>query len=52
MEIHFVYAGPYYDNYNEDVLRSFILKGMKKNNIEKVMVTIIGMWRRKLITKE
>ena len=52
MEIHFVYAGRYYSDYNEDVLRSFILKGMKKNNIKKVMVTRIHMWRDKLITKE
>ena len=51
MEIHFVYAGWYY-YYNEDVLRSIILKGMKKNNIKKVMVTRIHMWRSHLITKE
>ena len=52
MEIHFVYAGRYYYFEYEDVLRSFILKGMKKNNIKKVMVTRIHMWRSHLITKE
>ena len=52
MEIHIVYAGRYYYYHNEDVLRSFILKGMKKKNIKKVMVTMINMLRRNLITKE
>ena len=52
MEIHFVYAGWDYDAEDEDVLRSFILKGMKKNNIKTVMVTRINMRRWNLITKE
>ena len=54
MEIHFVYAGYYYCYYgsNGDRLRSFILKGMKKYKIKKVLVTIISMWRGKLIRKE
>ena len=52
MEIHFVYAGLYYKIRSEDRLKSFILKGMTKYNIKKVMVTIIYMWRRNLITKE
>ena len=49
---HFVYAGYYYYRWNVDRLRSFILEGMKKYNIKKVMVTSIYMWRNKLITKE
>ena len=52
MEIHFVYAGGYYWYDDEHRLRSFILKGMKKNNIKKVMVTSIRMSRYRLITKE
>ena len=51
MEIHFVYAGDYYWDY-EDRLKSFILKRMNKYNIKKVMVTRILMWRNYLITKE
>ena len=54
MDIHFVYAGFYYfySDEHENRLKSFILKGMKKYNINKVMVTIIYMWRHRLITKE
>ena len=51
MEIHFVYAGCYYWAYKSQ-LRSFILKGMKKYKIGKVMLTIIHGWRHLLITKE
>ena len=35
-----------------DRFRSIILKGMKKYDIKKVMITSLGMWRRELITKE
>ena len=57
METHFVYAGHYYSfpNYYSDYeyrLRSFILKGMKKYKIRKVMMTIINMSRKNLITEE
>ena len=41
---HFVYAGEYYHWGHEDRLRSFILKGMKKYKIQKVMVTIYETW--------
>ena len=51
MEIHFIYAGRSY-YWRQNRLRSFILKGMKKYNIHKVMVTIKTMWREHLITKE
>ena len=54
MDIHLVYAGYHYYslvNY-ESRLKSFFLQGMKKYNIDKVMVSIIYMWRRDLITKE
>ena len=51
MEIHFVFAGDY-DDWNEDPLKSIILKGMKKYKIESVMWTALTMWRRNLITKE
>ena len=53
MDIHIVYAGYFYYRIdNEDRLKSFILKGMKKYKIKKVMVTIIRMWRERVITKE
>ena len=52
MEIHFLYAGDHYYGFNADRLKSFILNGMKKYKIENVMVTIIYMWRNKLITKK
>ena len=51
LEIHFVYAGDYY-YYYDGPLRSIILKGMKKYEIESVMVTNLYMRRWKLITKE
>ena len=51
MAIHFVYAGWYYRSHGNR-LRSSIIKAMKKYKIEKVMVTIIYMWRFNLITKE
>ena len=51
MEIHLFYAGWYYW-IHEDRLRSFILNGMKKFKIKKVMMTIIFMRRWNLITKE
>ena len=49
MKTHFVFAGYYW---NDDKLISFMLKGMKQYKIKKVMVTIISMWRLRLITKE
>ena len=51
LETHFVYAGYYY-HYREKLLRSFIVRGMKKYNIQSVMVTIIYMPRWDLITNE
>ena len=51
LRIHFVFASHYY-YFNENKLRSFILAGLKKYKIRSVMVTIIGMWRLNLITKE
>ena len=57
MEIHFIYAGHYYSfpDYYSDYkyrLRSFILEGMKKYKIRKVMATMINMSRKNLITEE
>ena len=52
MKIHFVYAGVYYNWEHEDRLRSFILKGMKKYKIKKVLVTTVYMLKWRLITKE
>ena len=53
LEIHFVYAGYHFWTYRyENRLKSFILEGMKKYKIKKVMVTIIWMYRQQLITKE
>ena len=49
---HFVYAGDRYHLIHEDKLRSFILKAMKKNKIQSVIVTSFYMWRNKLVTKE
>ena len=51
LRIHFVLASQYY-YYNENKLRSFILAGLQKHKIRSAMVTIIGMWRLNLITKE
>ena len=53
MDIHFVYACDYSRPFTKDYrLRSNILKGMKKYKFSKVMVTIIHLWRDRLITKE
>ena len=59
MNMHFVYAGQYYytalgtSDYNPEArLKSFILKGMKKFKIRKIMVSMIHMFRWNLITKE
>ena len=52
MNIHFVYAGEYYFWSREDELKTYILKGIEKYNIEKVMVTMMTMWRSGLISKE
>ena len=49
MEIHFVLASCFFE---EDRLKSFILKGMKKYQIKKVMVTDFHLARIHLITKE
>ena len=50
MEIHVVYARYYFDTY--DSLRSYIVQAMRKYDIKTVMLTIIDMWRYRLITKE
>ena len=50
MDTHLVFAGKYY--LNKDKLKSFILKGMEKYNIKKVMVTQMYRWRNSLITME
>ena len=52
MDIHIVYAGRHYLYKHEKRLQSFILKGMTKNKINKVMVTYIHMFRDRLITNE
>ena len=58
MKTHFVYAGHYYYDYpynfvgREDRLRAIILNGMKKYQLDSVMVTSINMHRWNLITKE
>ena len=59
METHIIYDGHYYF-YNKiakisnlkDRLRSFILEGMKKYNIKKLMITCFHMFRINLATKE
>ena len=51
MKTHFVFARHFY-LIGDEKLKSFILRGMEKYNIKKVMVTIIDMWRYNLITKE
>ena len=50
LEIHVVYARYYFDTY--DSLRSYIVQAMRKYDIKTVMLTIIDMWRYRLITKE
>ena len=52
IEIHFVYAGNYYFGTSEHRLGQFIVEGMTKYKIKKVMVTQICMSRLELITKE
>ena len=56
MEIHFVYAGyKYYDYFGTEYqnrLKSIIRDGMKKYKIENVMLTIIYLYRDRLLTKE
>ena len=53
LKTHFVYAGDYYAvDYNVSKLNTLILKGIKKYNIRKAMLTIISMSRLSLITKE
>ena len=51
LNTHFVFAGDYYSIRDEE-LKSFILKGMKKYKIKKIMVTKMVRWRRYLITQE
>ena len=50
LKTHFIVAGVYY--WNRYTRKSMILKKMKKYGIKEAMVTIIGMWRDHLITKE
>ena len=50
LKTHLVYTGTYY-YYHEDLLRSFILVGMKKYKIKSIMLTIIRMWRWRIISK-
>ena len=50
MMTHFVFAGDYYSDY--DRLKSLIVEAMKKYEINRVMVTIIDIYRNNLITKE
>ena len=53
LEIHFVYAGDFYNYRGENnELVSFILKGMKKYKLKLAMVTKISISRCYLITKE
>ena len=51
MKIHFVYAGIHYRDHEEQ-LKLFILAGMNKYKLKKVMLTKIDIWREYLITKE
>ena len=51
MKIHFVYAGIHYREHEEQ-LKLFILAGMNKYKLKKVMLTKIDIWREYLITKE
>ena len=51
MRIHFVYdVDNFYSPHN--IFKPLIRKGIEKYKIKKVMVTIINMWRDRLITKE
>ena len=53
LEIHFIFAGELNSYFfNDNRLQSIILQGMKKYQIESVMVTTLEMSRRDLITKE
>ena len=54
LKTHIVYAGYYYEGNagREDMLRSLILEGMKKNEINSVMATTIFISRWGLITKD
>ena len=60
---HFIYAGDeyylYWDEYHylnttrdESNLRSVIIEGMKKYNINSAMISILKSWRNNLATKE
>ena len=49
MITHFVYAGDYYSDFG---LKSLIVEAMKKHEINRVMVTVIDMYRNNLITGE
>ena len=64
LKTHFVYAGHYYYEYDympfrrtyfsgrETRLKAIILKGMKKYQLDSIMVTSVNMHRWNLITKE
>ena len=53
---HFIYCGNYYgNNLESDRVENFkklILKKMKKFEIESSMLTMLDMWRLKLVTEE
>ena len=54
LEVHLFYVGNYYHyyNYNEDRLKAFVLRQMKKYEMKSVMMTMIDMWRWNLITNK
>ena len=53
---HFIYCGNYYgNNLESDRVQNFkklILKKMKKMKIQSSMLTMLDMWRLKLVTEE
>ena len=52
LKTNIIYAGHYYTFGHTDKLRLIILKEMEKYNLKSVMMTILRLWRFKLITKE
>ena len=53
MEIHFVLTlNQSYFTIVREHLESYILERMEKYKIKKTMVTVIGLWRTRLLTKE
>ena len=55
-KLHFIYAGVHsniaHGPYSEELLRQFLLKGMKKHQIKSVTMTTISMKRKNLVTHE